>query len=467
MLVAAESVLDWRDELTVLTDRLGALFVRPEPRRQTGLYLEGLLGGVERKNGWQLAEQIGDARPWRTQRVLSHVQWDQDAARDICRDYVIEHIGHPDGVLVVDETGFLKKGTHSAGVAPQYSGTAGRVENCQIGVFLAYASRKGHALIDRALYLPEAWCTDATRRAETAIPEEVVFATKPALASQMIARALDAGVACAWVLGDEVYGSDPKLRTLLEHREQPFVLTVRSNERLWARLAKVPASRLRLVGRPGEGVWAKKTGWYTAAELTEACPASAWQRLSAGAGSKGERFYDWTRIRLARRPGPPLARGLHWLLVRRNGEAPKDLTYYRVFGPANTSLATLASVAGQRWTVEECFELAKQEVGLADYEVRSWHGWYRHITLAMLALAFLVAMRVKLNAAPPPTGTAAPSRPVVDFSVGEIRHLISRLLLVLGIALDQIFAWSIWRRMHQAVAKACHWQAHGLCWVGK
>jgi SRSO17 transposase len=443
-LVAVESVLAWRDELDVLKDRLGALFIRPEPRRQAGLYLEGLLSGTQRKNGWQLAEQIGDARPWRTQRVLSHVQWDQDAARDICRDYVIEHIGHPDGVLVVDETGFLKKGTHSAGVARQYSGTAGRIENCQIGVFLAYASSKGHALIDRALYLPEAWCADTPRRAEAAIPEDVVFATKPTLARQMIARALDAGVPCAWVLGDEVYGSDHRLRRLLEQREQPYVLTVRSNEKLW-------------------GVRAKKTGWYTAAELAEACAGSAWQRLSAGAGSKGERFYDWTCLRLARRPGLPQTHGLHGLLVRRHCTDLTDLACYVVFAPANTSLATLARVAGMRWTVEECFEVAKQEVGLADYEVRSWHGWYRHITLAMLALAFLVAMRVTLNAAPPPTGTEAPPQPIVDFSVCEIRHLISRLLLMLGITLGQIFAWSFWRRMHQAVAKACHWQARGLC----
>jgi SRSO17 transposase len=336
------------------------LFIRPEPRRQAGLYLEGLLSEVQRKNGWQLAEQIGDARPWRTQRVLSHVQWDQDAARDICRDYVIEHIGHPDGVLVVDEPGFLKKGTHSAGVARQYSGTAGRIENCQVGVFLAYASSKGHALIDRALYLPEAWCADAGRRAEAAIPEDVVFATKPPLARQMIVRALDAGVPCAWVLGDEVYGSDHTLRRLLEQREQPYVLTVRSNEKLWA------------TKHAREGVRAKKTGWYTAAELAEACPAGAWQRLSAGAGSKGERFYDWTCLRLARRPGPPQTHELHGLLVRRNCTDLTDLAYYVVFGPANTSLATLARVAGMCWTIEECFEVAKQEVGLADYEVRSW-----------------------------------------------------------------------------------------------
>jgi SRSO17 transposase len=443
-LVVADGVLAWRDALDVLKQRLGPLFVRPEPRRQAGLYLEALLSGAPRKNGWQLAEQIGDARPWRTQRVLSHVQWDEDAARDICRDYVIEHIGSSDGVLVVDGTGFLKKGTHSAGVARQYSGTAGRIENCQIGVFLAYAGRKGHALIDRALYLPEVWCADAERRAEAAIPEDVVFATKPALARQMIERALDAGIPCAWVLGDEVYGSAPKLRAALERREQAYVLTVRSNEQVWA-------------------VRAKKTGWYTAAELAAACPASAWHSHSAGAGTKGERVYDWARVPLARRGRAARTHRQHWLLIRRHRQDPDDVAYYVVFAPANTSLATLARVAGMRWTVEECFEVAKQEVGLDEYEVRSWQGWYRHITLAMLALAFLVAMRVKLNASPPQSGDDAPSRPLVDLSVCEIRHLISRLLLTVGLALEPIFAWSFWRRMHQAVAKLCHWKARGLC----
>src|SRR3954468_2412883 len=423
-LVAADGVLAWRDELDVLKQRLGPLFVRPEPRRQAGLYLEALLSGVQRKNGWQLAEQIGDARPWRTQRVLSHVQWDQDAARDICREYVIAHIGSPDGVLVVDETEFLEKGMHSAGVARKYRRNAGEVDNCQIGVFLAYASSKGHALIDRALYLPEAWCADAARREEVAIPDETVFATKPALAQQMIIRALDAGVPYAWVLGDEVYGSDRKLRAALEQRQQAFVLTVRRNEQVWA-------------------VRANKTGWYTAAELAAACPASAWQCHSAGAGTKGERFYDWARLRLARRPGPVQPHWQHWLLIRRNRTDPDDVTYSVVFAPVNTSLATLARVAGMRWTVEECFEVAKQEVGLDDDEGRSWQGWYRPITLAMLALAFLVAMRVKLNASPPSTRNDAPSRPLVDLSVCEIRHLISRLLLVVGLALEPVFAWSV------------------------
>lgn len=376
----AISILAWRDDLGALAGRLGELFVRPEPRRQAGLYLEGLLSTAQRKNGWQLAEQIGDARPWRTQRVLSHALWDEGAARDLCRDHVVEHLGARDGVLIVDETGFLKKGERSAGVARQYSGTAGRIENAQVGVFLAYASSKGHALIDRALYLPKRdWCEDAARRAGAAIPDEVAFATKPALAGQMIGRALDAGVPCAWVLGDEVYGSDRQLRMELERREQPFVLAVRSNETLWS-------------------VLDDSLGQHAASHLAKTLPAGAWRRLSAGAGSKGERLYDWARVRLTRLQEPPRD---HWLLVRRSRKDPKDRAYYVVFGPEDTTLATLARVAGRRWVVEECFKVAKQEVGLADYEIRSWHGWHRHITLAMLALAFLASLRSKLGAAAP------------------------------------------------------------------
>src|ERR671917_83439 len=327
-------VLAWREELGALEARLGGLFVRAEPRRQAGLYLEGLLSAARRKNGWQLAEQIGDARPWRTQRVLSHVLWDQDAARDLCRGHVLEHLGAADGVLIVDETGFLKKGEHSVGVARQYSGTAGRIENAQIGVFLAYASGKGHALVDRELYLPKReWCEDAGKRAEVAIR-------------------------------DEIYGSDRRLRLELERREQPFMLAVRSNEKLWAVLG----------GRLGQ---------HAASRLAAALPAQAWRRLSAGAGSKGERLYDWACLRLTRLQQPPWD---HWLLVRRSRKGPKDLAYYLAFGPVATTLAALARVAGRRRAIEECFEVAKQEVGLADYEIRSRHGWYRHITLAMLAL---------------------------------------------------------------------------------
>jgi SRSO17 transposase len=248
--------LGWRTELAELQERLGALFGRTDSRRQANLYLEGLLSAVERKNGWQLAEQIGDARPWRTQRVLSRTLWAVDAARDLCREYVVKHLGAADGVLVIDETGFLKKGSKSAGVARQYSGTAGRIENCQIGVFLAYASGRGHALIDRELYLPQDWAEDDARRATAGIPTAVSFATKPQLAQRMIARAIAAGVPFAWVVGDEVYGSDRRLRLFLEKRERPFVLAVRRNEKLWSMLA----------GRLGQ---------HTATDLAAAPPDAA------------------------------------------------------------------------------------------------------------------------------------------------------------------------------------------------
>src|SRR5213078_1958274 len=288
----------WRAELDALLARFGRLFVRAEPREQAGRYLEGLLGPVERKNGWQLAEHLGDARPWRTQRVLSHVLWDEEAARDLCRDHAVERLGAGDAVLVVDETGFVKKGEHSAGVARQYCGTVGKVENCQVGVFLAYGSREGHALIDRRLYLPEAWAGDAERRRAAKIPDDAPFRTKPEIARAMLARALDAGVPCGWVLGDEVYGADRRLRTMLEERGKPYVLTVRGNDRLAADL--------------DGGV-----GRHEAAALARALPPRAWRRLSAGAGTKGERLYDWARVRLVRPPAagdaPPRER---WLLVR-------------------------------------------------------------------------------------------------------------------------------------------------------
>jgi SRSO17 transposase len=378
-MTASLEVGGWRAELERLLARFGRLFVRAEPREQAGRYLEGLLGPVERKNGWQLAEAIGDARPWRTQRVLSHVLWDEEAARDLCREHVVGRLGARDAVLVVDETAFVKKGRHSAGVARQYCGTLGKVENCQVGVFLAYGSRKGHALIDRRLYLPEAWAGDAERRRAAKIPDEVPFRTKPEIAREMVARALDAGVPCDWVLGDEVYGADRRLRTMLEERGKPYVLAIRGNDRLDAEL--------------DGGV-----GRDEAAALARALPPRAWRRLSAGAGTKGERLYDWARVRLVPPPAagdaPPRER---WLLVRRSVTDPADLAYFAVLAPAGLRLVDLARAAGRRWLVEECFEAAKQEVGLADYEVRSWRGWHRHVTLAMLALALLAGLRAGLN----------------------------------------------------------------------
>jgi SRSO17 transposase len=391
-MAASLEVGGWRAELEGLLARFGRLFVRAEPREQAGRYLEGLLGPVERKNGWQLAEAIGDARPWRTQRVLSHVLWDEEAARDLCRDHAVGRLGAEDAVLVVDETGFVKKGRHSAGVARQYCGTLGKVENCQVGVFLAYGSRRGHALIDRRLYLPEAWAGDAERRRAAKVPEDVPFLTKPAIAREMIARALDAGVPCEWVLGDEVYGADRRLRTMLEERGRPYVLAIRGNDRLDAEL---------------EGA----AGRDTPAALTRTLPPRAWRRLSAGAGTKGARLFDWARVPLARpREEPDRER---WFLVRRSIADPADLAYFVVFAPPGLRLVDLARAAGRRRLVEECFEAAKQEVGLGDYEVRSWRGWHRHVTLAMLALALLAGLRAGLNAAKrggvPPVGSSCRS----------------------------------------------------------
>jgi SRSO17 transposase len=396
-MVTAPEVSGWRAELDGLLARFGRLFARSEPREQAGRYLEGLLGPVERKNGWQLAEHLGDARPWRTQRVLSHVLWDEGAARDLCRDHVVEHLGDPEAVLVVDETGVVKKGKHSAGVARQYCGAVGKVENCQVGVFVAYGGRKGHALIDRRLYLPEGWAEDSERRRAAKVPEGVPFLTKPAIAREMLARALDAGVPCGWVLGDTVCGADRRLRAMLEGRGKPYLLGIRGNDGL-------------------EAEFDGRAGRHEPERLARALPPRAWRRLSAGAGAKGERLFDWARVRLARPAagdgdGPPRER---WLLIRRSIADPAGLAYFVVFAPPGLRLLDLARVAGRRWLVEECFEAAKQEVGLADYEVRSWRGWHRHVTLAMLALALLAALRAGLNAtkgggAPPPAGSWSPS----------------------------------------------------------
>lgn len=364
----------WARSLEAVKERLGALLRRIEPRRAAWAFLDGLLSGVERKTGWQLAERAGDAGPWRIQAVLGRGHWDAEAARDLVRSYVIENLGAKDGVLVIDETGFVKKGEHSVGVARQYSGTAGRIENCQIGVFLGYASRHGHALIDRRLYLPETWAADAARRRKAHIPDDVAFATKPAMARAMIAPALDAGVPCAWVLGDAVYGSDKRLRMMLERRHKPYVLAVRSNERLMADDRYLGHAR------------------GAASALAQAVPAAAWMRHSAGWGAKGPRLYDWARVRLLRLQRLPWE---HWLLIRRNRKDPTDCAYYVVFAPAATTLAELARAAGQRWTIEECFQAGKGEVGLDHCEARSWHGWHRHITLAMLALAFLAVQRAE------------------------------------------------------------------------
>jgi SRSO17 transposase len=362
-----EAIEGWRVGLAALHARIAGRFRRSEVRERARRYLAGLLERVERKNGWQLAEQLGEAGPHGVQRLLNAARWNADAVRDDLRAYVIEHLGDPDGVLIVDETGFVKKGTKSVGVQRQYSGTAGRIENCQVGVFVAYAGSAGRAFLDRELYLPKEWAADDARRREAGVPDDAAFATKPALARRMLERAFAAEVPAAWVAGDAVYGDASDLRRWLEARDAAYVLAVSCSHMIW---------------QAGQQ--------QRAADLIAAVPSAAWVPLSAGAGSQGKRLYDWTWLRL---PYESPARRAQWLLARRSLSDPTEVAYYRAFGPADTTLGALVRVAGARWAIEENFEDAKGMVGLDQYEVRKWDAWYRHVTLALLAHAYLAVTR--------------------------------------------------------------------------
>lgn len=381
-----ECVWEWRLWLTEVERRLGSYFSRREVRWRAWAYLRGLLSPVERKNGWQLAEVSGDTTPYGMQHLLGRARWDSDAVRDALRSYVVEHLGDAQAVLVIDETGFLKKGKQSAGVARQYSGTAGRIENCQIGVFVAYASARGHVLLDRELYVPKEWTNDPQRCARAGIPVARAFATKPHLARQMLERTFAAGVPAAWVTGDSGYGDDRRLRVWLESQEKAYVLAVSGKEYVWI-------------------------GWQQrqVKTLLATLPADGWRRLSAGVGAKGPRLSDWYWLPLA---APMQAQWRRWLLVRRSLSDPTELTAYVVFAPHQTAIDTAVAVAGSRWTIESCFEATKGEVGLDQYEVRSWTGWYRHIILAMWAYALLTMLRAAhLPLKEIPKKTPPPSMP--------------------------------------------------------
>jgi SRSO17 transposase len=379
----------WKRELLRSHDRIAGLFARSEARDRSLTYLQGLLSHCERKNSWQLAEWMGEASPYRVQHLLGRARWDADAARDQLRDYVLEELSSADAVLIADETGFLKKGEHSVGVKRQYTGTAGRIENSQVGVFLCYASDKGAALVDRALYLPEEWAADGDRRCAAAVPENTEFATKPELARRMIERVLKAGAACSWVAADEVYGNNSKLRQWLEERRLGYVLAIASDQRM-----RWPGHRQRRVDT-----------------IAQSLPNLAWERVSAGSGSKGERLYDWTLIRGWEQDG-----WSYGLLVRRSIEEQPEHAYYWFYAPTRkATLESLVRVAGQRWQIEQAFQAAKGECGLGHYEVRHWQGWHRHITLAMLAAAVLAILRSRGEknsrraGAPQRTRTATPA----------------------------------------------------------
>jgi SRSO17 transposase len=374
-----------RAALKAALARLAPHFPNPAARATAAAYLQSLLSTVERKNSWQLAEAAGLANPYPFQHLLGRAHWEADGMRDAHRQHVLASLGQEDAVLAIDETGFIKKGDRSAGVARQYCGASGKLDNCQVGVFLSWQTAQGHALIDRALYLPQEWTDDPARCAQAGIPEEVTFATKPKLARRMVGRALEAGARPAWVVADAVYGADRKLRFFLEARHQPYVVAVASNQCVWVGFTQ-----------------------YRVKTLAAQVPANAWRPLTVGAGAKGPRRFDWAALPL-NHPYDP-RRWQRWVLFRRACDDPEDVTFYLAFGPAGTRLEALARVAGRRWAIEEAFAQGKGEVGLDQYEVRSWVGWHRHMTLAMVALALLALTRARLfgrpAAAPRPTMAA-------------------------------------------------------------
>jgi SRSO17 transposase len=367
----SETIEHWSAYLEEVHSRIARRFFRPEVRERAYRYLGGLLEDVGRKNSWQMAEAIGERRPRGVQHLLNDARWDPHAVREDLREYAVEHLGDEEsGVLIVDETGFLKKGEKSVGVARQYTGTAGKRENCQVGVFLCYASKEGAAFIDRALYLPEEWTDDRRRLSEAGVPEGVGFATKGELAKEMLERALEAGVPARWVVADTVYGMTRGLRGLLEERQRSYVMAVTSSKSVYHE------GHQRRVGK-------------VARSLSE----ESWVRASAGKGTKGERLYDWACVELPEsgtyREG---VRAGRWLLMRRSIAEAEKIAYYLCYGPAQTTVEELIGIAGRRWVIEDCFEAAKGEVGLDEYEVRKWDGWYRHVTLCLLAHAYLAVV---------------------------------------------------------------------------
>ncbi|WP_380282573.1 IS701 family transposase [Kitasatospora purpeofusca] len=360
----------WSDGLARLHERFAHRFARSESRESALAYMRGLLAPLERKNGWTVAEEAGHGGPDRIQRLLNRIDWDTDGVLDDVREYVVEHLADPGGVLIVDDTGFLKKGVRSAGVQRQYSGTAGRTENCQVGVFLAYSGRLGRTLIDRALYLPKSWTDDRERCRAAGIGDEVEFATKHQIARRMVRRAIDDGIPFRWVTADAGYGNSKGWRTELEQADVFHVVATTRHDTVVTRRAM--DHRLH--------------------DLVAGLSRQKWKRRSCGEGAHGPRIYDWARVEV--RPWHRPDRR-HWVLARRSITDPTKVAYYIAYAPADATLNELIAVAGARWAIEECFQSAKGQCGLDDYQIRRHQGWYRHITLTMAAHAYLTVLRAE------------------------------------------------------------------------
>ena len=428
----------WVQALFRLHARIAPHFARPEPRRRALLYLQGILSDTARKNGWQLAEHAGEARPDGMQRLLSHAVWETDGVRDEVRSYVLEQLGQEAAILVIDESGFPKRGTKSAGVGPQYCGTTGQVQNCQVGVFLSYVTAHGHSLIDRELYLLLDWCQDPERCRAAHIPEAVRFATKPELAIQMLKRIAEVGCPIAWVVADTVYGANLDLRTWLEAYAYPYVLAVACTEPVG--IITPDGQRRRVPVDEVEALLLQEQDW---------------QRLSMSEGTKGPRLFDWAVVPILHRWQED---GRHWLLIRRSLSDPQEKRYHLVFALPGTTLQEMVQASGARWHIEEDFEQAK-DMGLDHYEVRSFLGWYRHVTLVMLALAYLAGICREENA--PLLGGATPATEpptllVLPLTVPEVRHLLGHLIWPIPRNMPRALAWSRWRRCHQRRASYFH-----------
>jgi SRSO17 transposase len=404
---SVEATLElWASELSAAKARMRPLFTQERVAASAGLFLDGLLGTERRKTGWMRAEAAGDAGPWRQQAVLGRGRWEADALRDVVRGHAVEALAAPDAVLVVDETGFLKQGKASCGVGRQYTGSAGKITNCQVGVFAAYVSRHGHAFIDRALYMPKDWAKDPARLAAAHVPEGVQFATKPRLALGMVERAIAADAPFAWVAADAVYGTG-EVEMALRRAGKGYVLGTSATQpyNSW-------------IGKP------EVSG--TAEEIARALAPSAWKRLSAGEGTKGPRLSDWAYLELADLEADEFNDALDgtWtrgLLVRR-GLGDGGRAYFSTWCPAGTEIETLVAVEGKRWAVEDAFETAKNELGLDHNETRSWHGWHRHVSLVMLAFAMLARARRRANQAPPPKTAPRLPRARSPSSAGRSRR---------------------------------------------
>jgi SRSO17 transposase len=434
-------VWKWGQELERLHARIAPRFARPEPRQRALAYLKGIVGSIKGKNGWQLAEHAGESRPDGMQRLLNSALWNENVVRDDLRAYIVERLGDPQAILVIDESSFRKRGKKSAGVSKQRGGTTGQLENCQVGVFLAYVSSRGHTLLDRELYLPLRWIADRERCREAGIPEEVAFATKCEQAQRMIERLWKAGIPFAWVVADTVYGGNGALRALLEVHQYFYGLAVACDEPVGIQTSQ---GRKRMTVAQAE---------------TQSFQAQDWQRISMSHGTKGPRLFDWAVM--------PLLHGWeddgqHFLLVRRCVDDPSEKPYYFVFAPVGTPLRAMVTAIGARWKSEECFETGK-EMGLEDYEVRGFTAWYRHITLVMIVQACLagVCAMARLLSAEPTMDEGTWPIPLLPLSIPEVRHVLALLIFPSPRSATLVLAWSWWRRCHQSRASFFHTKRRG------